>query len=85
MTSQLTLYPSLLSVAVINSMTQSNLWMKGFVSPSKLQPISEENQGKHSRQGLKQIPAANAVPWYLLPCKRKERWAVFLLGSRLTG
>ena len=38
--------PSLLPVAVINSMAKSNLGRKGFVLPHRLQPIIEGSKGR---------------------------------------
>lgn len=47
-------YPSLFSVAVISTITKSDLERRGFISPHSLESMVKGSQGRNRRQELKQ-------------------------------
>lgn len=52
---------SLLSIAVVDTMTKSNMRGKGFIVDYRSQSLIEENKDKNSRQKLNQKPQKNAT------------------------
>lgn len=57
------------SVVMINTMTESSLGKKGFISPfsSTLQSVIEGRLGRTTRQKLMLKPGRNAVHWHAHP------------------
>lgn len=52
---------SLLSIAVMDTMTKSNMRGEGFIADYRSQSLIEENKDKNSRQELNQKPRKNAT------------------------